>query len=106
MSIDVIRSYTISAGKHVGDLVWWTLTDARITRSLLESVWSSAGLAPELLPEPPTPEKALKAAVREAAVGQHDHLLRLGKEDDDEIVFAVVRETRDSAGSLANIASS
>ena len=101
MSLDLIRSHTRSAGKHVGDLLWWTLSDARITRCTLESVWSNAGLAPELLPEPPTPEKALKTAIRESAVGQHDHLLRLGKEDENEIVFAVVRETRDTAGNVS-----
>jgi len=101
MSLDLIRSHTLNAGNHVGDLLWWTLTDARITRSLLESVWTNAGLAPGLLPEPPTPEKALKTAVRESAVGQHDHLLRLGKEDDNEIIFAVMRETRDSAGNVS-----
>jgi hypothetical protein len=101
MSLDLVRSHTLNAGKHVGDLLWWTLTDARITRSLLESVWANAGLAPGLLPEPPTPEKALKTAVRESQVGQHDHLLRLGKEDDNEIIFAVMRETRDSAGNVS-----
>ena len=101
MSLDLIRSYTLNAGKHVGDLLWWTLTDARITRSLLESVWANAGLAPGLLPEPPTPEKALKTAIRESQVGQHDHLLRLGKEDDNEIVFAVMVEARDSAGNVS-----
>jgi uncharacterized protein DUF6744 len=101
MSVDLIRSYTHTGGKHVGDLLWWTLADARVTRSTLESVWANAGLAENLLPEPPTPEKALRAAVREAQVGQHDHLLRLGKEDDGEIVFAVIAETRDGAGNVS-----
>ena len=101
MSVELIRSYTLTGGKHVGDLLWWTLADARITRTVLETVWSNAGLASNLLPEPPTPEKALRTAVREAQVGQHDHLLRLGKEDDDEIVFAVVAETRDGAGNVS-----
>ena len=101
MSVDLIRSYTLTAGKHVGDLLWWTLTDARITRSLLETVWTNAGLAPSLLPEPPTPEKAFKTAVREAQVGQHDHLMRLGKDDENELVFAVILETRDGSGNVS-----
>ncbi|OFX25458.1 MAG: hypothetical protein A2V77_15390 [Anaeromyxobacter sp. RBG_16_69_14] len=96
-----IRSHTVSAGKHVGDIIWWTLSDARITRPLLESVWSNAGLSATWLPEPPTPEKALRTAVRESQVGQHQHLLRLGKEDEHEIVFAVMLETRDGAGNVS-----
>jgi hypothetical protein len=101
MSVDLIRSYTLTGGKHVGDLLWWTLADARVTRSVLETVWSNARLDASLLPEPPTPEKALRTAVREAQVGQHDHLLRLGKEDDGEIVFAVVAESRDGEGNVS-----
>jgi hypothetical protein len=101
MTVDLIRSYTHTGGRHVGDLLWWTLADARVTRSTLESVWASAGLAENLLPEPPTPEKALRTAVREAQVGHPDHLLRLGKEDDGEIVFAVVVETRDGDGNVS-----
>jgi hypothetical protein len=100
MSLDLIRSHTHTAGQHVGDLLWWTLADARITRSLLESVWADAGLSSSWLPEPPTPEKALRTAVRESQVGQHSYLLRLGKEDDREIVFAVVLESRDSSGNV------
>ena len=33
MTVELIRSYTHTGGKHVGDLLWWTLADARITRS-------------------------------------------------------------------------
>ena len=101
MSLDLIRSYTLTDGKHVGDLLWWTLTDARVTRSLLESIWASAGLSASWLPEPPTPEKGLKTAIRESQVGQHQHLLRLGKEDEHEIIFAVLLETRDSTGNVS-----
>jgi hypothetical protein len=46
-------------------LIWWTLAEAT-----LESIWAGAHLAPEFLPDPPTAEKALKAAVREAHVEQ------------------------------------
>jgi hypothetical protein len=85
---------------HLGDLLWWTLSDAAIDRASLEGHWASAGLSAELLPEAPTAEKALKSAVREAALGQHDRLIRLGKESETEIVFAVVREAKHSDGSV------
>jgi hypothetical protein len=100
MSVPAFAKHLQTDGPHVGDIVWWTLTDARITRLALTSLWATAGLSPSFLPEPPTPEKALKTAVRESQVGQHDHLLRLGKEDDNEIVFAVLLESRDDAGNV------
>ena len=81
-------------------MIWWTLAEARIDRSTLENIWAGAQLAPEYLPDPPTAEKALKSAVREAALGQPDRLIRLGKEDEAEIVFAVVRETKHTDGSI------
>jgi hypothetical protein len=46
----------------------------------------------EFLPNPPTAEKALKVAVREAAVGQPDRLIRLGKEGEAEIVFPILAQ--------------
>ena len=100
MSLSLIRQHLQTAGEHVGDLLWWTLEDARITRSRLEAVWADAGLSPNFLPEAPTAEKALKTAVREAQTGQRDHLIRLGKEDDAELVFAVLAERRDGAGNV------
>jgi hypothetical protein len=54
-----------------------------------------------MLPDPPTAEKALKTAVREAAVGQPERLIRLGLESEKEIVFAVVRETKHEDGSVS-----
>lgn len=102
MSIALIRNHLQTAGEHVGDMLWWTLEDARISRARLEEVWTAAGLSTGLLPEPPTPEKALRTAVREAAVGQQGHLIRLGKEDDAELVFAVVEEQRDGSGNVSH----
>jgi len=99
-SLQEIRSHTEKSGRHVGDIVWWTLADARISRSHLESVWLAAGLSTAHLPEPPTPERALRTAVREAQVGRREHLVRLGKEDDRELVFAVMLETRDGTGDV------
>lgn len=100
MSLTILKQHLQTAGEHVGDLLWWTLEDARITRSRLETLWTDAGLALNHLPEAPTPEKALKTAVRECQVGHHDHLIRLGKHDDQELVFAILEEKRDSAGNV------
>ena len=100
MTLDMLTSALNKGGQHLGDLIWWTLAEARIDRSTLEKIWTSAQLAPEYLPDPPTAEKALKSAVREAAVGQPDRLIRLGKEDEAEIIFAVVRETKHEDGSV------
>jgi len=101
MTLDKITSVLTRGGQHLGDIVYWTLAEVRIDRSTLETIWSRAQLAPEHLPDPPTIERALKAAVRECAVGQADRLIRLGKEDEAEIVFAIVRETKHSDGSVS-----
>lgn len=101
MSFLDLKAALQTGGQHLGDLVWWALEDARIARSSLEIIWTGSGLAPELLPEPPTAEKALKAAVRESQTGRSDLLVRLGKEDEAELVFAVVRETRHPDGSVS-----
>lgn len=100
MTFEKLTSALNQGGQHLGDLIWWTLAEARIDRSTLETIWEGAQLGPEHLPDPPTAEKALKVAVREAAVGQRDRLLRLGKEDEAEVVFAVVRETKHDDGSI------
>lgn len=100
MNMQRLKSVLSTGGAHLGDIAFWALADARIARSDLETVWTSAGLGLELLPDPPTAERALKLAVREGQVGQRERLLRLGKEDDDEIVFAVVHERRDGAGNV------
>lgn len=100
MNMQRLKSVLSTGGAHLGDIAFWTLADARIPRLDLESVWSNAGLGLELLPDPPTAERALKLAVREAQVGQRERLLRLGKEDDEEIVFAVVHERRDGVGNV------
>lgn len=100
MNMQRLKSALSTGGAHLGDLIFWTLADARIDRATLEKLWGDAGLGLELLPDQPTAEKAIKLAVREAQVGQRERLLRLGKETDDEIVFAVVHERRDDAGNV------
>lgn len=100
-ALERIRS-TLAApgGQHLGDIVYWTLAEARTDRSTLEKIWAGAQLAPGFLPESPTAEKAFKAAAREAALGQADRLVRITKEDDREIVVAIVRETKHIDGSV------
>jgi len=71
-------------------------------RATLEARWTGAGLAKELLPEPPTAEKALRLAVKACQVGQAQHLVRLAKDGDGELIYAVVREENLGDGVLAH----
>jgi hypothetical protein len=90
-----------SGGTHLGDLCFWSLADASIVRSDLESKWKSSGLPRQLLPEPPTVEKAFKLAVRETQVGLADRLIRSVTDDEASVVFAVVHERKHDAGTLS-----
>lgn len=94
MTIDSIITALTTGGRHLGDLAFWQLSDASLDRATFEARWEAAGLAKELLPEPPTSEKALKTAVREAAVGQQSRLIRLAVENEEAIIFAVVLEEK------------
>lgn len=100
MSFEHIKTILSTTGEHLGDLVWWTLSDAAVARTSLEAAWAGANLPLELLPEPPTAEKALKTAVREVALGKPDMLIRLGLENEHTIIFAVVRERKEADGSV------
>ena len=101
MSLTQLKAVLSVAGEHLGDLLWWTLADVRIDRKTLEQLWLSAGLPAELLPEIPSSEKSFKLAVRECSTGQAERIIRLGKEDEHELVFAVLRETRDGQGNVS-----
>src|SRR5688572_7401679 len=94
--IDVLST----GGTHLGDLCWWSLSDATIDRTALESKWKNAGLSTELLPEPPTTEKAFKLAVRETQVGLVDRLIRIAIDDESTVVFAIVHEQKHDDGTL------
>jgi len=100
MNFPRLKSVLSKGGDHLGDIVFWSLADARVDRATLESVWKNALLDPSRLPEEPTPERALKQAAREAQVGQRDRMIRLGLDSESEIVFAIVREHRDDAGNV------
>lgn len=101
MNLTKIHNVLTNGGKHLGDLVWWSLTDARTDRVTLEKNWNDAGLDVNLLPDVPTADRALKLAVRESQVGNRDRLIRLGLNKDTELVFAVVREHRDEHGNVS-----
>lgn len=99
-ALKLIKKALSNGDEHLGDLIWWSLSDARIDREALVSIWNDASLPTELLPEPPAAEKAFKAAVKEAQVGQAGRLLRLAVETDAEIVYGVIREDRFGDGRL------
>lgn len=101
MNLFGLKSVLAKGGNHLGDLVFWTLAEARVDRETLERVWREAKLDVSLLPEEPTAERALKLAVREAQVGNRDRLIRIGLDSETEIVFAVVREHRDEQGNVS-----
>jgi hypothetical protein len=94
MTIESIIAALASTGRHLGDMIFWQLSDASVDRATFEARWATAGLAKELLPEPPTAEKALKTAVREAAVGQQSRLIRVAVENEESLIFAVVLEEK------------
>jgi len=95
------KALKATGGPHLGDVLYWTLADARVTRSTLEQVWTGAGLDPALLPEPPTAERTIKAAARSAAIGQADRLVRPALETERQIAFGIVREQKSVDGSLS-----
>lgn len=103
MTLEEVKHALALGDWHLGDLVWWSLSDARVERTSLESIWAGAQLDPAYLPELPTDEKALKIAVREKQVGLKEQLIRLGKQDEGEVVFGIVREHRLPDGSLSYV---
>ena len=98
--LEIIRHHTNHGGQPLGDLLWWELAAASVSRPDLTKLWVQGGLPTELLPEPPTPEKAFKTAAKEAQVGHPDRLLRLAVENELEVVFGIVSEKRDGIGGL------
>jgi hypothetical protein len=100
-TLELIRNTLARETPKLGEIVWWSLADARTPRADLERVWREASLPAEHLPELPSSDRSLRVAAREAAVGQTDRLLRLAKADEDETVFAVVHEDRPGDGSVA-----
>jgi hypothetical protein len=81
-AIELIRNTLVRDTPHLGDIVWWTLADARTPRADLERVWQGAGLPVEYLPDMASSDRSLKVAMRETQVIHSDRLLRLAKADD------------------------
>src|ERR1700722_13660373 len=100
-ALEKLKTTLAAGGAHLGDMAFWTLSDAAIARSDLEARWTAAGLAPDLLPEKPTPERTLKLAVKSCAPGHADQLIRLAIEDDTSLVYGIVREVRSPEGRLS-----
>jgi hypothetical protein len=71
MTHDSLITVLNKGGQHLGDLIWWTLAEARIDRSTLENIWTGAQLAPEYLPDQPTVEMALKSNFLAAERGRY-----------------------------------
>ena len=88
MQIETLKTVLAAGDRHLGDLCFWALESANIERSTLERLWSSAGLSVDLLPDPPSAEKAIKLAVREAQAGQKERLVRLAREDGVTVLFS------------------
>jgi hypothetical protein len=99
--IQNIINVLATGGTHLGDLCFWTLADASISRADLETKWKSTGLPMELLPEPPTVAKAFKLGVRETQVGLVDRLIRPVIDNEASVVFAVVHEQKHDEGILS-----
>lgn len=100
-ALNHLVSVLATCGTHLGDLCFWSLSDASILRSDLESKWKSTGLPVQLLPEPPTVENAFKLAVRETQVGLSDRLIRPVIDNEASVIFAVVHEQKHDDGTLS-----
>jgi len=98
--LDLIRRNTNHGGQPLGDLLWWELANASVSRPDLVKLWVQGALPIELLPDEPTAEKAFKTAARETQVGHPNRLLRLAMENEQETVFGIVHEQRDGSGGL------
>jgi hypothetical protein len=57
MTLDKLASALAKGGQHLGDIVYWTLSEARVDRSTLEHIWNAASLSPAMLPDPPPPRR-------------------------------------------------
>jgi len=102
LSFTALRNTVQAGGEHLGDVVWWMLSGADVQRSVLETKWLAAGLDPKYMPQPQTPEKALRLAVRAASTNlgsqRQGTLVRPTVDSDNALIFAVVQEGHDASG--------
>ena len=85
-------------GEHLGDLCWWELSEARVSRATLESMWTGAGLDVAHLPEAPTDQRALRQAVDGLHLRGTNILVRQSLKSAAEIAYAVVEESNKGDG--------
>ena len=100
MHIEKLKTVLAAGDRHLGDLAFHSLESADVERSTLERLWLQAGLSTSLLPDAPSPEKAMRLAVRDAQTGHKERLIRLAREDQSAITFCIVREHSDGSGNL------
>lgn len=81
-----------AVGAFLGVLVWWELSDARVSRSALEALWKANGIDTDYLPEVPTTARALRHAVEEQPLKGTGVLVRLSLQSPTEVCYAVVEE--------------
>jgi len=103
MSVAEIKEAVGRGDEHLGDMVWWTIREARIARALLLDTWKQEGLPEALLPEEPSPEKALGTAVREGRVGRLDYQILKSLETPERVSYAILRKQPDGDGNLGTV---
>lgn len=64
MTLEAVARAMDKGGAPLGDLVGWELADANTPVATLREKWANEGLPENLLPETPTPAKALKVAAQ------------------------------------------
>lgn len=87
-----------AGGDRLGHLLWWSLSNNRISHDALVALASAHGLPAEHLPKPVKPAGAFRRAIRHAGSGLAPGLLlRRIAESSDELVVGLVREEPDAA---------
>ncbi len=84
-----IAKLTASNGEHVGDILWWSLAEARVPVAKLAALWRAEGMDIGLLPEVPSNEKAMKVAKALVQTGKAV-TLKFTKDDDDELHLVII----------------
>ena len=90
-SLQSLREQIQRGGEHLGDVVWWLLSEVSVSHATLEAEWLGHGLSPKLLPEPQTPQKALRQAVRTVQIGKRNVDIINSVDTNDHLVFTVSR---------------
>lgn len=91
--------------EHIGDGVFWSVSDARVEPSTLRSLFDERDLPVDVIPKDPKPETGFRRAITRAQTKQshrnlhadkedEQFLLRKIDEDSDSIVWGVVQETK------------